>query len=144
VDRDPRICIRARAFSQRARRADDALRLPYILSKHVRAATRRCPSIRTKRVSPHVLRHTCAMITLQATGDVRKVALWLGHARMQTTEIYLRADPTEKLDAIDAVIPPSLRKGRFRPTDALIASLKPISSRRNAQTKPAASRENKS
>jgi len=60
---------------------------------------------------------------LQATGDLRKVSLWLGHAHLQTTEIYLRADPTEKLEAIEAVIPPALRRGRFRAPDKLIALL---------------------
>jgi integrase/recombinase XerD len=64
------------------------------------------------------------MVILQATHDVRKVSLWLGHASVQTTEIYTRADPTEKLDAINAITPPALRKGRFRPPDKLIASLK--------------------
>ena len=65
------------------------------------------------------------MHTLQATRDVRKVALWLGHASVQTTEIYLRADPTEKLEAMDAVLPPTLRRGRFKASDKLLASLKP-------------------
>ena len=64
------------------------------------------------------------MLTLQATGDVRKVALWLGHANVQTTEIYLRADPSEKLDAIASITPPNMPRGRFRPPDRLIALLK--------------------
>lgn len=97
----------------------------YILSKHVTAAAMRVPSLKTKRVSPHVLRHTCAMHTLQATHDIRKVALWLGHASVQTTEIYVRADPTEKLETIDSVLPPALRRGRFRAPDKLIDSLRP-------------------
>ena len=97
----------------------------HILSKHVATATLRAPSIATKRVSPHVLRHSCAMNTLEATHDIRKVALWLGHASVQTTEIYVRADPTAKLEAIDAVLPPSLRRGRFRAPDKLLAALRP-------------------
>lgn len=97
----------------------------YILDKHVKAAAELIPSIKTKRVSPHVLRHSCAMHTLEATGDIRKVALWLGHATVQTTEIYTRADPTTKLEAIDKVLPPNLRRGRFRAPDRLLASLKP-------------------
>jgi Nucleotidyl transferase AbiEii toxin, Type IV TA system/Phage integrase family len=56
----------------------------------------------TRQVSPHVLRHTCAMIVLQATKDIRKVSLWLGHSDLTTTEVYVRADPTEKLEAIEA------------------------------------------
>jgi integrase/recombinase XerD len=64
------------------------------------------------------------MIVLQATGDIRKVSLWLGHATLTTTEVYTRGDPTEKLDAMEAIVPPHLRRGTFRPTDKLIALLK--------------------
>jgi integrase/recombinase XerD len=64
------------------------------------------------------------MRTLLATHDVRKVSLWLGHASLQSTEIYLRADPTEKLEALAAVMPPTLRRGRFKAPDKLLAMLK--------------------
>lgn len=98
--------------------------IAYILKKHLHTARQRSPSLLKKRVSPHVLRHTCAMVILKATHDIRKVSLWLGHNGTQTTEIYTRADPTDKLDAIHAIVPPQLRKGSFRPPDKLIASLK--------------------
>ncbi|AAP85787.1 integrase (plasmid) [Cupriavidus necator H16] len=65
------------------------------------------------------------MSVLQATKDLRKVSLWLGHAHMQTTEIYTRADPSVKLEALEAIVPPNLRSGRFKATDELIASLRP-------------------
>jgi site-specific recombinase XerD len=97
----------------------------YILAKHVATAAAKMPALKKKHISPHVLRHTCAMHTLEATHDIRKVALWLGHASMQTTEIYVRADPTAKLEAIDAVLPPGLRSGRFQAPDKLLASLRP-------------------
>jgi site-specific recombinase XerC len=64
------------------------------------------------------------MIVLQATKDVRKVSLWLGHANLTTTEVYIRGDPTDKLEAIEAIVPPHLRKGSFRPPDKLIAMLR--------------------
>ncbi|WP_454741335.1 tyrosine-type recombinase/integrase [Cupriavidus necator] len=96
----------------------------YILAKHAKAAAVLQPSLAEKRISPHVLRHSCAMHTLQATHDVRRVALWLGHARVQSTEIYLRADPTEKLEALAAAGIPNLRRGHFRPPDALIEMLR--------------------
>src|SRR5690606_15310867 len=95
----------------------------YILAKHVATASRAARSIAAKRVSPHVLRHTCAMHTLQATRDVRKVSLWLGHASLQSTEVYLRADPTEKLEVLAAMMPPALKPGRFRAPDKLMAML---------------------
>ena len=95
----------------------------YVLDKHARATAAVCPSLRGRSVSPHQLRHSCAVIMLQATRDVRKVALWLGHADIRTTEVYLRMDATQKLEAVEAVIPPELRRGRFKAPDALIASL---------------------
>lgn len=95
----------------------------YILEKHLDTATTRCPSLATKRISPHVLRHSCALTVLEATKDLRKVSLWLGHANMQTTEMYVRADPSIKLEALEAITPPKLRSGRFRASDKLIASL---------------------
>jgi integrase/recombinase XerD len=95
----------------------------YILDKHVRTATQRCPTLAAKRVSPHVVRHTCALTILQATKDLRKVSLWLGHAHLHTTEIYTRTDPSVKLEALESVMPPNLRSGRFKATDRLIASL---------------------
>jgi len=96
----------------------------YMLRKHTQKTMKQCPPLAKKQISPHVMRHTCGMITLQATRDIRKVSLWLGHASVQSTEIYTRSDPTEKLEAIEAVTPPILRRGRFRPPDKLIASLK--------------------
>jgi len=97
--------------------------IEYILRKHVQTARQRCPSLATKRVFPHLLRHTCALTVLQATKDLRKVSLWLGHAHMQTTEMYTRADPSVKLEALESMMPPKLRSGRFKATDTLIASL---------------------
>ena len=96
----------------------------YVLRRHTQSARRRCPSLLKKRVSPHVMRHTCAMAVLQSTHDIRKVSLWLGHSNLATTEVYTRADPTEKLEAIEAIVPPHLRKGSFKPPDRLIALLK--------------------
>jgi len=95
----------------------------YVLKSRVDPAKLTCPSLSKKNVSPHTLRHGCAMLMLQTTHDIRKVALWLGHSSVQTTEVYLRADPTEKLEAVSAFIPPALRKGRFSAPDQLIAML---------------------
>ena len=61
---------------------------------------------------------------LPTTGDIRKVALWLGHESMQTTEDYLRVDETQRTGVLHTVTPPQLRPGKFRPPDKLIASLR--------------------
>lgn len=91
---------------------------------HAETAAQRVPSIGSKTVTPHILRHACALHTLEATGDIRKVSLWLGHSSLQTTEMYLRADPTDKLDTLRKWRPPALRKGSFKGVqDDLLAML---------------------
>jgi len=97
--------------------------IEYILRKHVQTARRQCPSLATKRVFPHLLRHPCALTVLHATKDLRKVSLWLGHAHMHTSEIYTRADQSVKLEVLESIVPPNLRSGRFKATDKLIAFL---------------------
>ena len=47
----------------------------------------------------------------------------LGHSDIRTTEISLRVEPSEKVETIEAVVPPGLPRGRFKAPDALIASL---------------------
>jgi len=102
------------------------------LAEHIAVAARKQPSLLQKRVTPHVLRHSCAMHTLAATGDIRKVALWLGHASIRTTETYLRVDPAEKLAVLAAHAPPPVKPGRFKPpSDKLMAMLAEV---RNATT----------
>jgi site-specific recombinase XerD len=96
----------------------------WLLRKHAATARTHCPALQGKRISPHVLRHTCALNVLQATRDIRQVALWLGHESIQTTEDYLRVDVTQRIGVLTAVTPPQLRPGKFRPPDALIASLR--------------------
>jgi integrase/recombinase XerD len=118
-------------FPNAAGRAMTRSGFEYILAKYVVVAAQEQPSIAKKRVTPHVLRHTCAMHTLQATRDVRKVSLWLGHASLQSTEIYLRADPTEKLEALSAIAPLALKPGRFRAPDKLLAMLKAVAGSKN-------------
>ena len=94
------------------------------LKLHATAAARKVPSMASKRITPHTLRHACALHTLEATGDIRKVSLWLGHASIQSTEIYLRSDPIAKLEILADRLPPSITKGSFPDApDRLIAIL---------------------
>ena len=69
--------------------SDDSIQS--LLAKHVRAARETCPSLKSKRVSPHVLRHSAAMELLQAGVDGAVIALWLGHESVETTQTYLHA-----------------------------------------------------
>jgi hypothetical protein len=61
------------------------------LARHQRAAAPTCPSLHTKHITAHVLRHTAAMRLLEAGVDTTVIALWLGHERVDTTAIYLHA-----------------------------------------------------
>ena len=94
------------------------------LSVHAAMAAETVPVIGKKRIIPHILRHSCAFHTLEATGDIRKVSLWLGHASIQSTEIYLRSDPVGNLEILGETVPPSITRGMFEDaTDRVIAVL---------------------
>jgi site-specific recombinase XerD len=95
-----------------------------LLAKHVAVAAQRCPSLRKKRVTPHVLRHAAAMELLQAGVDRSVIALWLGHESVETTQIYIDADLAlkEKALAKTATITSSKQR-RFRAKDSLLEFL---------------------
>ena len=64
----------------------------YVLAKRIVTASKTCPSLLRKKVTPHVLRHTMAMGLLQAGVDRAVMALWLGHESVETTQVYLDAN----------------------------------------------------
>lgn len=96
------------------------------LAHHVAIATARCPSLRSRRTTMHTLRHTAAMRLLLAGNDITVIALWLGHEQLSTTNIYLHADMSHKLQAIERVAPLASKPGRYRPSDPLIAFLEAL------------------
>ncbi|WP_211455435.1 tyrosine-type recombinase/integrase [Collimonas antrihumi] len=96
----------------------------YLLGKYTAIASARCPSLKTKRVSPHVLRHTAAMELLQAGVDSSIIALWLGHESVETTQVYLHAYLAIKEAALAKIKPLNGRKfDRYHPGDQLLAFL---------------------
>jgi integrase/recombinase XerD len=94
-----------------------------LVDKYVAAARATCPSLRSKHVTPHVLRHTTAVELLRAGNDATIVALYLGHESVATTQIYIDADLEVKERALARTAPPGIRRGRFRPGDPLLAYL---------------------
>jgi integrase/recombinase XerD len=94
-----------------------------LLDKHVAAAARHCPSLVDKHITPHVLRHTNAMLLRAANVDILTIALWLGHESTKSTEIYLHADNKLKQQAIDRAAPIGTKPGRYQPPDKLLAFL---------------------
>jgi site-specific recombinase XerD len=104
--------------------SEDAVQ--FLVSKYAAEAASRCPSITSKRVTPHVLRHTCAMFLREAGVDISTIALWLGHEQIGTAQIYLHADLAVKERALARAAPPGSVPGRFRPSDPLLAFLEAI------------------
>jgi len=94
-----------------------------IVARHTETAARSCPTLTSKTVSPHVLRHTAAMRLLHAGVDTTVIALWLGHEGVETTQMYVHADLTLKERALARTTPIGTAPGRYRPPDKLLAFL---------------------
>lgn len=97
-----------------------------IVSRHVAVGARQCPSLKKKRVSPHVLRHSAAMELLQNGVDRTVIALWLGHESAETTQMYIHADMQLKEKAMARTQPVNAPPGRYRPDDKLLAFLEAL------------------
>jgi len=97
-----------------------------LLSKHATTAAASCPSLTAKRVTPHTLRHTNAMLLRAKDVDIATIALWLGHESTETTHIYEHADPALKEKAIARTAPLGAKPGRYRPSDTLLAFLESL------------------
>jgi len=94
-----------------------------LVSRHAKVAEERCPTLKSKSVSPHVLRHSAAMTLLRAGVEATVLALWLGHESVETTQVYIHADLTIKERALARTAPLDAPPGRYRPPDALLAFL---------------------
>jgi len=90
-----------------------------LVAKHAAA----CSSLTGRKVTPHTLRHSCAMALLHAGVDTTVIALWLGHEQTDTTMIYLHADLTLKEKALNSLPAPGTPARRYRPPDAVLAFL---------------------
>jgi site-specific recombinase XerD len=95
----------------------------YLMVRHCMAAATVCPSLKDKRVTVHVLRHTMALDLLQAGVDRSVIALWLGHESVETTQIYLEATLAMKEQALARTSPLNGKSGRYRPGDQLLGFL---------------------
>jgi integrase/recombinase XerD len=100
--------------------------LEHRIRHYTALATGSCPSLKTKQVTAHTLRHTAAMRLLEAGVDITVIALWLGHEQATTTNVYLHADMTQKENAIARPGPPTTTPGRYRPTDQVLAFLEAL------------------
>jgi len=97
--------------------------LGQLVAKHARIAAAACPSLATKNVTPHVLRHTLAMRLLENRVDVTVISMWLGHESLRSTQIYLSALMDLKEQALARLTPPGVKPGRYTPIDEVLAFL---------------------
>jgi integrase/recombinase XerD len=93
------------------------------LAVHTTTAAVHCPTLTGKDVTPHVLRHTCAMRMLAAGIDAATISLWLGHESLDSIRPYLHADMRIKQRALDRTTPPNSKPGTYKPTGALLKFL---------------------
>jgi integrase/recombinase XerD len=91
-----------------------------LLRKVVEQAHAACPTLKNKRISPHVLRHSTAMALLQSGVDIAVIALWLGHESIETTNQYLHANMAIKEKALATLQPVGKKFRRFKPDDTLL------------------------
>ena len=95
----------------------------YLLQRAVQRAMARCPSLSTKTITPHVVRHSTAMHLLQSGVDIAVIALWLGHESIETTHVYLEADLATKERALQKLAAVEEQGARFTADDPLLAFL---------------------
>lgn len=92
----------------------------------VRVAAQRYPELATRRVSPHLFRHSIAMHLLQAGVDITVIALWLGHENPATTHMYVEADLAMKERALKSIQSPRSASVRYRPPDRVLQFLQSL------------------
>lgn len=94
-----------------------------LVAKYTNIARTACPTLQSKTVSPHVLRHSAAMALVHAGVEPTVIALWLGHESTRSTDVYIHADLALKERAIAHTTPPTTAPGRYRAPDTLLAFL---------------------
>jgi integrase/recombinase XerD len=95
----------------------------HLVARHATAAAASCPTMTSKHVTPHTLRHSCAMALVATGTDISVIALWLGHESLESTMIYIHADMALKQRALDRTAPPGTTPGTYQPADSLLAFL---------------------
>ena len=121
--REPSGCQTSLAFMSLRGRNLTRNGVDYILQQAVGRAVNKCPSLRDKKITPHVLRHTTATHLLQSGVDISVIALWLGHESIESTHIYLEADLTTKERALSKLAPAGAEVPRFKAKDEVLAFL---------------------
>jgi site-specific recombinase XerD len=97
-----------------------------LVKRYTARAAQRVPSIAAKRVSPHVIRHTTAVHLLRAGVDINTIRAWLGHASLDTTNIYAEVDLAMKAKALNECSIPDKARRSWRKEPGLMAFLRSL------------------
>jgi len=105
----------------------------YLVKKYAKKAEEKCPSLKNKKVTPHVLRHTAAMRLLASGAEQATIALWLGHESIKTTYMYLNADISMKEEILKKLPVLKIKLSRYKPSGQLMKFLKNQQNRRKTE-----------
>lgn len=102
----------------------------HLLAKYVRIAAQQNPALRKIRVTPHVMRHSCAVALLQAGVDVTVIRDYLGHASVATTSRYITTNLQMKREVLEAFWKRAglerAASRKWRPSSKLLAFLESL------------------
>jgi site-specific recombinase XerD len=87
----------------------------HLVRRYTALATRSCPSLQNRKVSPHAFRHTTSLNLVQSGADIATVKDWLGHADIKTTSRYFEINLEMKRQALERCPAPSLKPGKHKP-----------------------------
>jgi len=123
--RQQKLALDAPIFRNRYGEPLSASGVRFRLRSHLASATQKAPRLAVKRITPHTFRHTAAVHLLESGVDVAVVKDWLGHASLESTYIYARANLETKRKALQRLEPktPGSRRKAWKQNPSLMAWL---------------------
>ena len=116
-----------RVFLNRCGRPLTRFEIHTMIERYAERVSDRMPSLKTKRVSPHTIRHTTATHLLRAGVDINTIRAWLGHVSLNTTNIYAEVDLEMKAKALAACeVTPTQPARRWREDARLMTFLRDL------------------
>ena len=115
-----------RVFLNRRREPLTRFGIHTLVKKCVAQAAKGTPSLLTKRISPHTLRHSTATHLLRAGVDLNTIRAWLGHVSIDTTQIYAEIDLETKARALDRCQTPDTKRTTLKSSEGLMQFLRTI------------------
>ncbi len=98
-----------------------------LVRRTVAKTSQAVPSLKTKQISPHCIRHACAVHLLRSGVDINTIRAWLGHVSLDTTNIYAEVDLEMKANALaQCDLPKAATVKSWHTDEGLIGFLKSL------------------